>query len=226
LHSLAHPNIVRGHSFQSIGSCVFIVMDLVPGHSLDRMVRHGGPLSPRAAANATIQAARGLDCAHRASIVHRDVKPSNLLVDRSGRVKVIDFGMARLGWPGEDSITLVHDETLLGTVNFMAPEQAMDCHEVDGRADIYALGCTLYFLLTGRPPFSEGSVAVRLMKHREEAPQPLCSVDPDIPRPLALICERMMAKAPSDRYRSAGAVADELVGWILAPGDRGQSRAG
>ncbi|REK30173.1 MAG: serine/threonine protein kinase [Planctomycetota bacterium] len=216
-------NIVRIYDVDNDGDIHYIVMEYVDGPDLQRLVKRDGPLDYETAANYIAQAAIGLDHAHQAGLVHRDVKPANLLVDPKGVVKILDMGLARLVDKDGDekaSLTVAHDENVLGTADYLAPEQALDSHSVDERADIYSLGCTLYFLLTGHPPFPEGTLPQRLMMHQTKAPARIEIDRPDIPQDLSLICERMMAKSPDARPQSAATVASQLIDWLSA---RGQS---
>ena len=142
-------------------------------------------------------------------LVHRDIKPANCLVDPNDTVKLLDMGLAKVT-DDETSLTLANDENVLGTADYLAPEQALNSHAADARADIYSLGCTLYFLLTGKPPFPEGTISERLLKHQVEEPESLLATRPDCPLSLVDICSRMMAKKPEDRPQTAGEVAPML----------------
>ncbi|HUQ68616.1 MAG TPA: serine/threonine-protein kinase, partial [Planctomycetaceae bacterium] len=173
------------------------------------------------------QAAVGLVHAHKAGMVHRDVKPGNLLRDRHGTVKILDLGLARFFGGTEDgqALTIQHDEKVLGTADYLAPEQAIDSHTVDARADIYSLGCTMYFLLTGHPPFNEGTLTQRLMAHQTKEPLPIEQERPDTPKSLQDIVRKMMAKRPDDRYATAQDVADVLLKWLSANADAAWKKA-
>lgn len=218
--SLDHPNIVRAydvdHQVDRDSEIHFLVMEYVEGFSLQELVQKQGVCGFLDAAEYIRQAALGLHSAHEAGMVHRDVKPGNLLVDPNGVVKVLDLGLARFftGDESEDALTLRHDEKVLGTADYLAPEQALDSHTVDERADIYSLGCTMYFLLTARPPFTEGTLAQRLMAHQTKTPPTIESLRPDTPPSLAAIVRRMMAKKPEDRYATARDASDALYAWI------------
>ncbi len=214
LRTLRHKHIVRGFELRLTERCFYLVMELVQGTSLQQLVTASGPLNPVVAADYTRQAAEGLLAAHATGIVHRDVKPSNLLCDSDGLVKVIDFGMAWIDRPDEASITLLHNDTLLGTVDYMAPEQATSCHYVDARADIYALGCTLYFMLTGHAPFAAGSIATRLLRHRTERAESIGHLRPAVPQSLVDLCEKMMEKSPDDRFSTMAEVVAALETWL------------
>jgi len=193
-------------------------MEYVEGQDLQRMVREHGPLPYNLAVEYVRQAAEGLQHAHQAGLIHRDVKPANLLVDKNGTVKLLDLGLARFTDDERGSLTIAYDENVLGTADYLAPEQAVDSHRVDHRADIYSLGCTLYYLLTGHPPFSEGTLAQRIMKHQREAPPDIRADRPDAPEDLVAICLKMMAKKPSGRFQTAGEVAQALRLWLINHG--------
>ncbi|GIX01101.1 MAG: hypothetical protein KatS3mg112_0038 [Thermogutta sp.] len=216
--ALDHPNIVRAYDVDSDGTNHYLVMEYVEGQDLQRMVREKGPLPPHMAAEYIRQAAEGLHHAHQAGLIHRDIKPANLLVDKKGVVKLLDLGLARFSDDDRGSLTLAYDENVLGTADYLAPEQAIDSHRVDLRADIYSLGCTLYFLLTGHPPFPEGTLAQRVMKHQREMPPDIRKERPDVPDDLVAICMKMMAKKPSARYQSAAQVAEVLRLWLINHG--------
>jgi serine/threonine-protein kinase len=197
--ALDHPNIVQAYSVDNEMDRYFIVMEYVDGQDLQRIVEVGGPLEFDRAANYLRQAAEGLAHAHARNLVHCDIKPSNLLVNNQGVVKILDLGLARLNQSDEPR---AEGETVLGTVDYMSPEQALGGSDFDHRADIYSLGCTLYFLLTGHPPFPDGTLAQRIVNHQSQEPRDILAERPGTPAKLAEICKRMMAKQPSDRYQS------------------------
>jgi serine/threonine-protein kinase len=172
-------------------------MEYVEGRDLQTIVQEEGPLDFARAANYTRQAAEGLEHAHQAGLIHRDVKPANLLIDQNNVVKVLDLGLARFSREDESSLTLAYQENVLGTADYLAPEQAVDSHGVDARADIYSLGCTLYFLLTGHPPFPEGTLPQRLLAHQRTPPPDVRADRPEAPEDLVAICTKMMAKRQS-----------------------------
>src|SRR5262249_30050525 len=154
----------------------------------------------------------GLQHAHAtAGLVHRDIKPGNILVDRNGIVKVLDMGLARFFNDEEDNITKKYDESVLGTADYLAPEQAVESHEADIRADIYGLGATFYFCLTGRTPFQEGTVAQKLIWHQTRQPKSVRALRSDVDESLAAVIEKMMAKRREDRYQTPLAVAEALA---------------
>ncbi|MCE9607638.1 MAG: serine/threonine protein kinase [Planctomycetia bacterium] len=214
--ALDHPNIVQAYDIDSDGETHFLVVEYIDGSDLQKLVTRKGPLSYASAVDVMRQVASGLAHAHKVGVVHRDIKPANLFVDAEGTVKILDMGLAR--FTAEEieqqaSLTQMHDERVLGTTNYLAPEQAIDSHTVDGRADIYSLGCTFYFLLTGSPPFPSGTVAQRLMKHINERPEPISTRRPGVPRELEAIFDKLTAKQPNSRYQSAAEVEQIFRDW-------------
>ena len=227
--ALDHHNIVRAYDVDNEGDVHYLVMEYVQGRDLLVMVKEDGPLGYREAADYIRQAAEGLAHAHQAGLIHRDVKPGNLLVDPKGVVKLLDLGLARFTGEEYASLTLAHDENVLGTADYLAPEQAVDSHRVDARADIYSLGCSLYYVLTGHPPFPEGTLPQRLMMHQREMPPSIFEDRPDAPEDLVAICMGMMAKRPDDRPQSASEVVQLMADWLTAHGyafDSGSSIGG
>lgn len=216
--ALDHPNIVRAYDIDRADKLHFLVMEYVDGASLQEMIRRGGPLSPLRAAHYLRQAALGLQHAHEtANLVHRDIKPGNILVDRSGVVKLLDMGLARFFNDDADNITKQYDENVLGTADYLAPEQAVDSHSVDIRADIYSLGATFYFCLTGRTPFSEGTVAQKLIWHQTRQPKPIRSFRNDVSDELLAVIDKMMAKDAADRYQTPAEVVAALEPFTREP---------
>lgn len=217
--ALDDPNIVRAydvdHEVDGDMEIHFLVMEYVDGKSLLALVQDEGAVSPVDAADYIRQAALGLAHAHQAGLVHRDIKPGNLLVDKSGTVKLLDLGLARFFAGSEEvALTIEHDEKVLGTADYLAPEQAVDSHLVDARADIYSLGCTMYFLLTGHPPFTQGTLTQRLLAHQTKEPPGVETERSDVPESLLVILKQMMAKQPDDRYSDCSEVAAELANWL------------
>jgi serine/threonine protein kinase len=217
---LDHPNIVRAHDFASDGKFRFLVMEHIDGPDLQTLVDKQGPLAYLEAAAYIRQAADGLSHAHIAGFIHRDIKPANLLRDSKAVVKILDLGVARITSVGEGEVALTvaggGQEKMLGTVDYVSPEQAIDSHNVDCRTDIYSLGCTLFFLLTGHPPFPEGTQAQRLLFHQVKQPASIYQDRPDAPPALVGICQRMMAKRPEDRFQTADEVSQSLKRWEVA----------
>ncbi len=206
---LMHPHIVMAYDAAEDAIGHYLVMEYVNGRDLASEVLQDGPLSIADAVDCTLQAARGLEFAHRQGIIHRDVKPANLLRDASGVVKVADLGLARLSAaPAGSSLTQVGD--IVGTADFMPPEQAFASAPVDHRADIYSLGCTLFFLIAGRPPY-QAEVPIGVLLQHREAPLPsLAAVRPDTPPELDALQRRALAKQPADRYPTMTAMVHAL----------------
>lgn len=222
---LTHPNIVLAFDAQEAGGMHFIAMELIDGPDLSRLVKEKGPLPVWQACEYLRQAALGLQHAHDAGLVHRDIKPSNLLVATRaeagpGIIKILDMGLALLdetAYAGQRNMTRAGQ--VLGTPDYLAPEQAVDAHRVDGRADVYSLGCTLYYLLTGAPPFNSGSLTETLLKHQTEELTPVRRLRKDVPQALDGVLRRMVAKKPEERFQSAAEVAEALAPF--AAGERG-----
>jgi len=217
--ALDDPHIVRAydvdHFVDGRSEVHFLVMEFVEGKNLHELVVDNGPLSPMDAAEYIRQSARGLAHAHEEGLVHRDIKPGNLLLDPKGTVKILDMGLARFFEHGDEtSLTIQHDERVLGTADFLSPEQAINSHNVDSRADIYSLGCTLYFLLTQHVPFETGSLAQRLMAHQTQDPPEVTKFRQDVPESLLDLMKKMMAKSPANRFQSAKEVSEAFETWI------------
>jgi serine/threonine-protein kinase len=147
-------------------------------------------------------------------LIHRDVKPANLLINKDGVIKVLDLGLALFQDQSDASLTMEYNDKVLGTADYLAPEQALNSHTVDNRADIYGLGCTMYFLLTGHPPFPDGSIASRIVKHQNVMPPDIRVDRPDCPGELDGICVKMMQKDPKFRYPDCKTVAEVLENWL------------
>ncbi|MCC9608370.1 SUMF1/EgtB/PvdO family nonheme iron enzyme [Blastopirellula sp. JC732] len=199
---LRHENIVTAYDADESDGIHFFVMEYVEGRDLNTQVRRAGPLSVAAAVDCLLQAAQGLEYAHGVGLVHRDIKPANLLIDQNGVVKILDMGIARIQTDSNQS-GLTQNGAVMGTVDFMAPEQAVNAKAATASADLYSLGCSLYYLLTGRPPFGGETLMVKLLGHREQTPPSLLNVRRDVPPALQAIYEKCMAKSPADRYKSA-----------------------
>jgi serine/threonine protein kinase len=212
LAALAHPNIVRAYDIDQEDNLHFLVMEYVDGSSLRHIIEKSGALPVIRAAHYVRQAAMGLQHAHEsAGIVHRDIKPDDILVDRAGVVKIIDMSLAQFCGDEEGIVTKHYDMDALGTPDYIAPEQAVDPYTVDIRADIYSLGATFYFCLTGRTPFPDGTVAQKLLCHQTRQPKPIRQRHPDVPEKLAALVECMMAKDPAQRPQTPQAIAEALA---------------
>jgi hypothetical protein len=204
---LSHQNIVVTHDAEDAGDTHFLVMEYVQGTDLGRLVRERGPLPVDCACDYVRQAALGLQHAFEQGMVHRDIKPHNLMLTPDGRVKILDFGLASFASEAVSAAAATGTGLVLGTVDYMAPEQADSARQADIRSDIYSLGCTLYHLLAGQPPFPRGTPIQKMMAHASRQPQPLTELRPDLPEGLMTVLERMMAKDPEQRYPAPAEVA-------------------
>lgn len=207
---LKHPNIVHAYDAGDHRGFHYLVMEYVQGHDLARVLQQLGPIPAAMAVDYITQAAQGLEYAHSKGVVHRDIKPSNLLLDDEGTIKVLDMGLARIGNSGEASLQLTTTGQVMGTIEYMSPEQAEDTREADQRSDIYSLGCTLYRLISGQGPFSRDTVVKTILAHRE-APIPDLEpmADPSVAQ-LNPIFRRMVAKRPEDRYQTISELIHDL----------------
>jgi predicted Ser/Thr protein kinase len=215
---LNHPNIVTAHDADAAGDLHFLVMEYVEGRSLAEYVKERGPLPAVEACEYARQAALGLEHAHEKGMVHRDIKPHNLMRTTDGRVKILDFGLARFAnvpQTAEDP-QLTGRGVVMGTADYVAPEQAQDSHKADIRADIYSLGCTLYQLLAGRVPFPGGSLLDKLIQHSTGQPTSLASLRPDLPPALTAVVARMMARDPAARFQAPAEAARALTPFAAA----------
>lgn len=211
--ALHHPNIVGAHDAGEQQGTHFLVMEYVEGKDLSSLIKQHGPVTIAQAISYMQQAAKGLAFAHSKNIVHRDIKPANLLVDGDGTVKILDLGLARLDDGGlanaEAQQGLTQTGQVMGTVDYMAPEQAFDTHRADAKADVYSLGCTLYRLLTGKNVFDGETIVQKILAHREQPIAPLAEALPEVPPALDALYRRMLAKRPEERPTMAE-VATEL----------------
>jgi|SRR5579883_189292 len=227
---LDHPNIVRIYDLCQDGKILFLVMEYVEGLSLQTLVNQHGPLEVATACHYARQVAFGLQHAHAMGFVHRDIKPANLLLERTGLVKILDLGLVRSEADAASGLTKQLDnKSILGTADYVAPEQAVDSSKVDMRADIYSLGATLYFLLAGRPLFPEGRTAQKLVWQQIKEPVPIDRLRPEVSPQLAAVVHRMLQKRPADRFATAGETFEALgpfdsedipppnPGWIPEP---------
>lgn len=211
---LDHPNLVKAFDVDSDQDVVFLVMEYIEGITLHDLVAKFGPLDPARAAHYLWQAACALSYISMNQLVHRDIKPANLIVDRMGVVKLLDLGLVRdVG--GDNDLTRGQGVKILGTADYLAPEQAVDCSNVDIRADIYSLGATGYFLLTGKPPYPGDKVAQKLIAHQTKPIPQVVDHRADMPAELQAVLNVMLGKKPAHRYQSA----DELVAALQPWGD-------
>jgi serine/threonine-protein kinase len=212
---LSDPNIVIAHDAAQVGGTHILVTEYVEGTDLKKMMEQRGALPPAEACDYARQVARGLQHAHERGLVHRDIKPANLLVTAATRqLKILDMGLARLRHLEANDLTagdVTQEGSVLGTPDYMAPEQAKESHTVDIRADLYSLGCTLHHLLAGKPPFAGGSLAQKIWKHQTDPPPKLEELRVDLPAGLGAVVRKLMAKRPQDRYQSPADAAAALM---------------
>ncbi len=225
---LVHPNIVTAYDANQVGGRYYLVLEFVDGPNLDQLVQNQGPLSVGQACDFIRQAAIGLQCAHALGMVHRDIKPANILVQRRGvegdhapgLVKISDFGLARLverGVEGETQGTiLTKPNTVMGTPDYVSPEQARNLHDTDIRSDIYSLGCSFYYLLTGRVPYPGGTAMEKLIRHSVEQPEPVDKSRNDVPEGVRAILARMIAKDPAERFQTPQEVTAALEPYSVS----------
>jgi eukaryotic-like serine/threonine-protein kinase len=225
---LSHPHVVTAYDANQADGIHFLVMEYVAGTDLSALVRREGPLPVATALDYVLQAARGLAYAHAQGVIHRDIKPSNLLLDPQGTVKVLDLGLARFprDWEATpDAHALTEAGQLLGTVDFIAPEQAMDTRSADARSDIYSLGCTLFYLLTGRAVYPTGSFPQKIVDHLKHPIPSLTAVGSEVPPQVDAVFQRLVAKRPEERPQSMEEVIAELESCRAFGGDRGKASA-
>ena len=213
---LDHENIARVYFVGEEDGWYFIVFEFIDGTNIRDLVAHRGLLEAQEAFDFTLQIAEALNHAAERNVVHRDIKPSNVLITHDGRAKLVDMGLARLHQVQSESNDLTATGVTLGTFDYISPEQARDPRVADVRSDIYSLGCTLFYMLTGRPPFPDGTVLQKLLSHSGDVPPDPREWRKDIPIELSSVLSRMLAKKPSDRYQHPS----DLIGELLAMGER------
>ena len=209
---LDHPNIIRAHDIDCEAGVYFFVMEYVDGVSLQHLIDSRGPISVARAVHFVCQAASGLQHACDATLVHRDIKPANLLLDRLGIIKILDLGLARFSQNDEHLTKMLDSKTVLGTADYLAPEQARDS-DVDIRADIYSLGALFHYLLIGKPLF-EGNIAKKLIAHQTQTPPAVNTIRPEVPAGVARVIASMLEKNAAKRPQIPNDVIVRLQPWL------------
>ncbi|HKI33338.1 MAG TPA: serine/threonine-protein kinase [Gemmataceae bacterium] len=224
--ALSHPNIVAAYDAGEVSGTYFLAMEYVDGSDLGKLVKQGGPLAVPQACDYVRQVAFGLQHAFEKGLVHRDIKPSNLVVQGTGShaesgpvVKILDMGLARVnaGEGADGGGTLTQAHAVLGTPDFIAPEQARNARDADTRSDLYSLGCTFHFILTGQVPFPAEAPMEKLLKHYLEEPARVEALRPEVPPAVGRVVRKLMAKAPGQRYQTPAELAGVLES-LLAVG--------
>jgi eukaryotic-like serine/threonine-protein kinase len=208
----SHPNLARTIAVGSEGDVHFMVMEYIPGKSLFDLVKNEGtgPLRVPDAAKLFLKVVDGLEAAHHSGLVHRDIKPSNIMITPLGEAKLLDLGLARAL---DDEGGLTRANTVLGTLDYASPEQLRDAAKADARSDLYSLGCTLYFALSGGAPFEGGDMINKIYKQRMEDPPPLESRARSVPAAFAAVVRKLMSKNPDERYQNAAELRADLARW-------------
>jgi serine/threonine protein kinase len=214
---VAHPHLAWTYE---VGVCLgvyYIAMEYIPGKNLFRLVAEEGPLAVARVARLFSEVASALEHAHNQGLIHRDLKPSNIMVTPHDHAKVLDLGLALVqGETAAEREVIGGEGYAVGTTDYMAPEQSANAVKVDPRSDIYALGCTLYYALTGQPPFPGGTSREKIQRHRSEEPASISKLNPAVPPKFVALLGKLMAKDPKKRLASAEAVQEELRGWVAA----------
>ena len=208
---LDHPNIARVYYVGEDGGWNYIVFEYIEGINVRDLVARDGPLPIQDAMSYTLQVADALDHAYRRDVIHRDIKPSNILITAEGEAKLVDMGLARLHQVDAAKEDLTASGITLGTFDYISPEQARDPRNTDVRSDLYSLGCTLYYMLTGRPPFPEGTVLQKLLSHSSDPPPDPRQFRPELPQPLIAVLSRLLAKRPEQRFQHPKELIAALV---------------
>lgn len=213
---VSHLHLTKTFDAGKIQGVYYIAMEYIRGMSLSRHVKEQGTLTTARAARVFAEVATGLAHAHEKGIIHRDLKPSNIMITPNGHAKILDLGLAlsvdEVVLPG-DKMIVGGQGYVVGTMDYIAPEQVDDPTQVDARADLYSLGCSMFFALTGQHPFPGGTSVEKMKKHRTEYPDPIPDLNPTVPAEFARIVDKLMEKSPANRYRSAAQLRDALLPW-------------
>jgi serine/threonine protein kinase len=210
---LDHAHLARAYEAGVEGNVHYIALEYVPGRTLARTVQTGGPLAPAIAARVFSEAADGLAHAHATGLIHRDIKPSNLMITPAGHAKILDLGLALREGEGGDATVIGGKGYVVGTMDYISPEQTRNAQQVNARSDLYSLGATLFYSLTGRPPFPGGTSLEKIRRQRQEAPPRIEEYNLDVPEPLADLIDELLSKDPDKRPDSAITVRDRLKAW-------------
>ncbi len=221
---LNHPNIVTAYDANQVSGRHFLAMEYVDGPNLEQLVREQGQMPVEMACEIIRQAANGLQHAHEHDMIHRDIKPANLLLQpaknlQSFVVKILDFGLAKLLQPATQDLgrtVETKENTVMGTPDFLSPEQARNLHQVDGRSDLYSLGCTFYYLLTGKVPFPGGTTLEKLLRHASVEPAAVENFRGDVPAPVSAILKKLLAKDTADRFQTPLELSGALAPFAVA----------
>lgn len=224
---VAHPHIAWTYQGGMIQGVFYIAMEFIPGKTLSRLVNDKGPLDVARLAQIAVEVCLGLHHAHTQGVIHRDLKPSNIMITPNNHAKVLDMGLALIkGEAGGLREVIGGQGYVVGSMDYIAPEQIKDAAGVDARADVYGLGCTFYYALTGRPPFPGGTAKEKMHRHRKEEHPPLRSLRSSIPEGFAAIIHKMMAKNPEDRYQSMKEVREAMLPWMTADAELPMDQSG
>jgi serine/threonine protein kinase len=214
-YRVAHPNLAWTYEVGVCQGVYFIAMEFIPGNNLFNLVSKEGPLPVPRAARLFAEVASALEHAHMQGLIHRDLKPSNIVITPNDHAKVLDLGLALMQGEIPTDRTVVGGQGyVVGSMDYIAPEQAEDASKADPRSDIYGLGCTLYFVLTGRPPFPGGKAQDKIQCHRTQEPVPINELNPNVPAGFIEVVRKMTAKRPEERFASAAEVQEELEKWL------------
>jgi serine/threonine protein kinase len=214
---LDHENIGRVHAVGSDAGWHYIVFEYIEGRNIRDIVREDGPFDLARTVDVALQVAGALEHASGRDVVHRDIKPSNIVITPAGKARIVDMGLARLTPLAGDG-DLTTSGATLGTFDYIAPEQARDAREADVRSDLYSLGCTIFYMLAGRPPFADGTMVQKLLQHQQEPAPAIDAVRPDVPRRFAVIVGTLMEKDPAERYQRPADLMADLAAFADAEG--------